>query len=70
MIMERTIVRGNTALAEKLGVSLATVKIWRRRGVLKSATVADYGRVIIYDLDKVLECLHHRPVKAGRRAAV
>ncbi len=68
--MERTTVTGNKALAEKLGVSSRTVHNWRSSGVLHSATIADYGRIIIYDLDKVYECLHHRPVRQGRRAAV
>ncbi len=63
-------IRGNKALAEKLGVNVMTVQKWRNDGILSSAVLADYGRVIIYDLDKVHNCLRHRPVKQGRRAAV
>lgn len=68
--MERTTIRGNKALAEKLGVHFNTVQKWRSQGTLKPATLSEYGRVIIYDLDKVYECLNHRPVKQGRRAVV
>lgn len=68
--MERTIIRGNRKLADELGVHFNTVQKWRSSGILDPATVSEYGRVIIYDLEKVLECLHHKPVKAGRRAAV
>lgn len=70
MIMERTIVKGNKGLAETLGVHVNTVKSWRKNGVLAPATLADYGRTIIYDLDKVFECLHHQKAKSGRRAAI
>lgn len=69
-IMERTIIRGNKALAEKLGVTEKTVGNWRRAGVLSPATLSDFGRVIIYDLEKVFECLNHQKVKPGRRAAI
>lgn len=65
-----TIIRGNRTLAKVLGVHYMTVQNWRKNGVLKKGTVAEYGKVIIYDLDKVLECLHHTTVKRGRRAAV
>ncbi|MBD5223622.1 MAG: DUF3853 family protein [Bacteroidales bacterium] len=66
--MERTIIKGNKGLAEKLGVHFNTVLNWRKSGLLKAATIADYGRVILYDFDLVLECLRHTPVKQGRRA--
>lgn len=68
--MERTTIRGNRALADKLGVHFNTVQKWRNQGTLKPATLCEYGRVIIYDLDKVYECLNHQPVKRGRRAAI
>ena len=68
--MERTTVRGNKALAEKLGVHSNTVVNWKRNGVLTKAILSEFGRVIIYDLDKVFECLNHTPVKRGRRAAI
>ena len=68
--MERTIVRGNKELAKTLGVHHQTVQGWRNKGLLKNATVAEYGRVILYDLGKVLECLNHKQVKRGRRVAV
>ena len=47
-----------------------TVQNWRKSGVLTPATIAEFGRVIIYDLEKVYECLHHTTVKRGRRAAI
>ncbi len=68
MTMERTTVRGNRELAKMLGVHYMTVQSWRNKGILAPATIAEYGRVIIYDLDKVFECLHHKPAKPGRRA--
>lgn len=66
--MERTTIRGNRALAEELGVHFNTVQNWRKLGILKAATLCEYGRVIIYDLEKVYECLNHQQVKQGRRA--
>ncbi|MBD5237726.1 MAG: DUF3853 family protein [Bacteroidales bacterium] len=68
--MERTIIRGSKGLADILGVHFNTVLNWRKKGLLDKATVAEYGRVILYDLELVLECLHHTPVKQGRREAV
>ena len=68
--MEVTTIKGNKALAEALGVHANTVLTWRRKGVLQNATLADYGRTIIYDLNKVYECLHHQQAKAGRRARI
>lgn len=65
--MERTLITGNKALAERLGVSPVTVWHWRKAGVLAQATLSDFGRTIIYDLEKVFECLNHTPVKRGRR---
>ena len=69
-IMERTIIRGNKALAEKLGVSQVTVWHWRKSGVLLPAILSEFRRVILYDFEKVLECLNHQKAKPGRRAAV
>ena len=57
--MERVYIRGNKALAAKLGVSTRTVSTWRERGITDDAVVSHYGRVIIYDLDKVLCCLNY-----------
>lgn len=67
--MERTIIKGNTALAMTIGVHRKTIDLWRKKGVLAPATIAEYGRTILYDLDLVFECLHHKKVKAGRRAS-
>lgn len=66
--MERTIIKGNTNLAATLGVHRKTVDGWRKKGVLDPATIAEYGRTILYDLDLVLQCLHHKKVKPGRKA--
>lgn len=68
--MERNIIKGNRALAAALGLHYQTIQNLRKRGVLKKATLSDFGKIIIYDLDKVMECLNHSPVKAGRRAAI
>lgn len=68
--MERTLITGNKALAERLGVHFQTVQGWRKKGILAPATLSEYGRTIIYDLDRVFECLHHKRAKSGRRAAI
>ena len=68
--MERTIIKGNTSLANKLGVHRKTVDNWRKKGVLAKATISEYGRIILYDLELVFECLHHEPAKRGRRSHV
>lgn len=65
--MERTTIRGNSALAQKLGVSRETVQEWRKEGVLAPATLVEFRRVIIYDLDLVYECLRNRPKRQGRQ---
>ena len=65
--MERTLVKGNKELAERLGVHPQTIQKWRKRGVLTKATVSDFGRTIFYDLDKVFECLNFKPVTVGRK---
>lgn len=68
--MERTTIRGNKALANALGVHYMTIQGWRKKKVLDPAILVEYGRVIIYDLEKVYECLRHSKVKQGRRAAI
>lgn len=65
--MNRETIRGNKALAQRLGVSEATICTWRKIGVLLPATLSEFRRVIIYDFDKVLECLNHRKENQGRR---
>lgn len=64
--MGRTTIKGNKALAAHLGVHAVTVGTWKRRGILEKAILVEYGRTIVYDVEKVYECLHHRPVKPGR----
>lgn len=63
---EKKYVRGNKALAEYLGVSPLTVCEWKGKGILNDAIKAEYGRVIIYDVEKVLASLKHKTLKAGR----
>lgn len=53
-------IKGNKALAVILDVHPNTITRWRRQGRLDSAVVADTGRTIIYDLNKVLQSLKHR----------
>lgn len=60
------LVRGCKRLAETLGVHEQTVAKWRRLGVIDKGTVAQYGRVIIFDLDKVLACLNYHKSTPGR----
>lgn len=59
-------VRGNKGLAEKLKVSVGTVQRWKRDGILDPAVVCDYGRVIIYNINKAKACIKYMPLKAGR----
>lgn len=68
--MERTTITGNKALADKLGVSAWTISLWKNEGILDCAILSNFRRTIIYDLDKVYECLHHKHAKSGRRAAI
>ncbi|MDE6329568.1 MAG: helix-turn-helix domain-containing protein [Muribaculaceae bacterium] len=60
------IIKGNKALAAELGVSPGTVGKWKAQGVLKPAILAEYCRIILYDLDKVFGCLQHKPNNIGR----
>lgn len=64
--MKLNIVKGNNGLAKALGVSVATVNRWRKNKLLKSATVVDHCRIIVYDLDKVIAILsaYHKTGKS------
>ncbi|MBD5401148.1 DUF3853 family protein [bacterium] len=64
----KTIIKGNKALAQTLGVHHQTVQKWRKKGILRQATIAERGRVIIYDLDKAIACLQNNPAKPERRS--
>lgn len=55
--MNTEIITGNKALAVRLGVGRTTIQAWRRKNLLSSAELCNCGRVIIYDLNKVFECL-------------
>lgn len=55
-----TTVTGNKRLAEALNVSLRTIGNWRQRGILDKAVISYYGKIIIYDLDKVYQCLNYK----------
>ena len=68
MAEQKIIIRGNKKLAEHLGVHHQTVQAWRRKGLLAKATVAEYGRIILYDLNRVLDCLQYPPARPGRKA--
>lgn len=59
-------IRGNKCLAEWLGVCEWTVCQWKTQGVLDNAIKSEYGKVIIYDTEKVMECLKHKTLKPGR----
>lgn len=58
--MKRTTVTGNKALAEALNVSPWTVWNWKSSGILDRAILSEFRRTIIYDLEKVYECLNHK----------
>ena len=59
-------ITGNNALAEFLGVCTSTVWGWKKKGLLDEAIRAEYDRIIIYDVEKVLDSLKHKPLKPGR----
>lgn len=61
-------VRGNKALSEYLGISEWTVCNLRKKGILDPAIKSLYGRIIIYDTEKAMQCLNHHKLKAGRTA--
>lgn len=64
-----TRIKGNKALAEEIGISLKTLYNWKREGILEPAVVFHYRRTIVYNLEKVFECLKHRPVSRGRKCS-
>lgn len=58
--MELTKIKGNKALAAELGVSPWTIWSWKAAGILDRAIISEFRRTIIYDLEKVYECLNHK----------
>ena len=70
MIMERITVKGEKKLAARLDVHVNTVRKWKNGGILDRAMLSRYGRITIYDLEIVYECLNYSRVRAGRRSAV
>ena len=62
----RNTVTGVAKLAEALGLHKNTVSKYRSQGILQPAILSEYRRVVIFDLDKVYECLNHKPVSSGR----
>lgn len=68
--MIRDTVTGHKALAARLGVTSRTVQYWKSEGVLNNAILSEFRRTIIYDVEKVYECLNHRKVKPGRRNTI
>ncbi len=56
--MPGTMIKGNRRLAKALGVHYTTVQKWKSSGRLNKAILIQWGRVIIYDLEKVFECLN------------
>ncbi|MBD5427517.1 MAG: DUF3853 family protein [Treponema sp.] len=66
MSNNRILVRSSKELAKLLCVSRNTISRWRNLGILEDATVVDYGRTLIYDLEKVYECLN----RVGRKGAI
>lgn len=58
--MKRMTITGNKALAAEIGVSPWTISTWKTSGVLDKAILSEFRRTIIYDLEKVYECLNHK----------
>lgn len=63
-------VKGNIKLAEALGVHKMTIQKWKKEGLLNDAMVVNFRRTIIYDLDKVYQCLQYKPLTKGRKKAI
>lgn len=61
-----TLIKSNKALAKEIGVSERTITSWRSEGILAPAIVSDFRRTIIYNLEKVYECLNHRHRNTSR----
>ena len=61
--MKRITIKGNKALAAELGVSRWTISMWKTSGVLDKAILSEFRRTIIYDLERVYECLNHKKRK-------
>lgn len=57
--MKRMTIKGNKALAAELCVSQWTIWNWKASGILDRAIISEFRRTIIYDLEKVYECLNH-----------
>ena len=51
-----------------LGVNERTVRRWRTEGLLAEATVVVLRRTIVYDLDKVFECLQTQALNAQKES--
>lgn len=66
----RETITGNKALAETLGVHFNTIQNWKKSGTLAPAILCEYGRTIIYDLEKVYECLNYKKVSRGRKCVI
>lgn len=58
--MRRETIKGNKNLAAAIGVSRGTIWIWKSSGILDKAIISEFRRTIIYDLEKVYECLNHK----------
>jgi len=58
--MSRETITGNKALALQIGVSARTIGLWKAEGILDKAIISNFRRTIIYDLEKVYECLNHK----------
>lgn len=66
MHKRKNTIKGHNNLAAELGVSPRTVQRWNASGILAPAVLSRYGRVVIYDLDKVFECLNHQTMHQHR----
>lgn len=57
---------GLKELAQYLGVSLPTVNRLRKAGVFDLATI-QRGKILLFEMDKVVECLDSTPNKAHKK---
>ncbi|MGL5262611.1 MAG: DUF3853 family protein [Bacteroides sp.] len=63
---KQQIITGVPALSKELNVSETTLHEWKAKGYL-DGSFSQIDRTILFDLDKVLECIKHKPNRKPKR---
>lgn len=63
---EPRIITGVPALSKELNVSETTLHEWKQKGYL-DGSFSQIDRTILFDLDKVLECIKSKPNRKPKR---